>query len=91
MRFLERLSSFSRVIPFDKRGTGLSHRSGGAPCFDMRANAIAQPSEVLVSLTVKHLVAGSGLTFEDAGEHELKDVPDRWHLHRVVSSRRAAT
>ena len=28
---------------------------------------------------------GSGLTFEDAGEHELKGVPDRWHLYRVVS------
>ena len=35
-----------------------------------------------MSLTVKDLVAGSGLTFEDAGEHELKGVPDRWHLHR---------
>jgi hypothetical protein len=28
--------------------------------------------------------AGSGLEFEDAGEHELKGVPDRWHLYRVV-------
>ena len=43
------------------------------------------PSEVLVSQTVKDLVAGSGLTFEDAGEHELKGVPDRWHLYRVVT------
>jgi hypothetical protein len=33
---------------------------------------------------VKDLVAGSGLTFEDAGEHELKGVPGRWRLHRVV-------
>ena len=45
----------------------------------------ADPSEVLVSQTVKDLVAGSGLTFEDAGEHELKGVPDRWRLYRVVS------
>jgi class 3 adenylate cyclase len=45
------------------------------------------PSEVLVSQTVKDLVAGSGLTFEDAGEHELKGVPDRWHLYWVVSER----
>ena len=37
-----------------------------------------------VSQTVKDLVAGSGLTFEDAGEHELKRVPDLWHLYRVV-------
>ena len=43
------------------------------------------PSQVVVSQTVKDLVAGSGLTFEDAGEHELKGVPDRWHLYRVVS------
>jgi len=34
---------------------------------------------------VKDLVAGSGLVFEDAGEHELKGVPERWHLHRVVA------
>ena len=34
--------------------------------------------------TVKDLVAGSGLTFEDAGEHELKGVPEPWHLYRVV-------
>jgi hypothetical protein len=34
---------------------------------------------------VKDLTAGSGLVFEDAGEHELKGVPDRWHLYRVVS------
>lgn len=40
--------------------------------------------EVRVSQTVKDLVAGSGLTFEDADEHELKGVPNRWHLYRVV-------
>jgi hypothetical protein len=34
---------------------------------------------------VKDLVAGSGLVFEDVGEHDLKGVPDRWHLYRVVS------
>ena len=50
-----------------------------------RVAALAGPSEVLVSSTVKDLVAGSGLTFEDAGEHELKGVPDRWHLYRVVA------
>ncbi len=49
-----------------------------------RVAALAGPSEVFVSQTVKDLVAGSGLTFEDAGEHELKGVPDRWHLYRVV-------
>ena len=50
-----------------------------------RVGALAGPSEVLVSATVKDLVAGSGLGFEDAGEHELKGVPDRWHLYRVVA------
>ena len=50
-----------------------------------RVGAKAGSNEVLVSQTVKDLVAGSGLTFEDAGEHELKGVPDRWHLYRVVS------
>ena len=51
-----------------------------------RVGAMAGPSEVLVSSTVKDLVAGSGLTFEDAGEHELKGVPDTWHLYRVADS-----
>jgi class 3 adenylate cyclase len=50
-----------------------------------RVGAKAGPNEVLVSQTVKDLVAGSGLTFEDAGEHELKGVPDRWRLYRVVA------
>jgi class 3 adenylate cyclase len=43
------------------------------------------PSEILVSRTVKDLVAGSGVQLQDAGEHELKGVPDRWRLYRVVS------
>ena len=50
-----------------------------------RIAAAAGADEVLVSSTVHDLVAGSGLAFEDAGEHELKGVPDRWHLYRVVS------
>jgi class 3 adenylate cyclase len=49
-----------------------------------RVAGLARPSEVLASQTVKDLVVGSGLTFEDAGEHELKGVPDRWHLYRVA-------
>jgi len=51
-----------------------------------RIAARAGPSEVLVSQTVRDLVAGSGLVFEDAGEHALKGVPDRWRLFRVVDS-----
>jgi class 3 adenylate cyclase len=49
-----------------------------------RIGALAGPSEVLASSTVKDLTAGSGLSFEDAGEHELKGVPDHWRLYRVV-------
>ena len=49
-----------------------------------RIASLAGPSEVLVSHTVQGLVSGSGLVFEDAGEHQLKGVPDRWHLYRVV-------
>ena len=44
----------------------------------------ARPAEVLVSQTVRDLTAGSGLALEDVGEHELKGVPDAWHLYRVV-------
>ena len=49
-----------------------------------RVAATAGASEVCVSQTVKDLVAGSGLTFDDRGAHELKGVPDRWHLYRVT-------
>ena len=45
-----------------------------------RVAAAAQPGEVLVSSTVKDLLAGSGVAFEDRGEHELKGVPGVWHL-----------
>ncbi len=45
-----------------------------------RVAAAAQPGEVLVSSTVKDLLAGSGVPFEDRGEHELKGVPGAWHL-----------
>jgi hypothetical protein len=34
--------------------------------------------------TVKDLTAGSGLAFDDAGEHELNGVPDRWRLYRAA-------
>jgi class 3 adenylate cyclase len=58
---------------------------GIAVSIGARIAATAHPSEVRVSQTVKDLVAGSGLAFEDAGEHELKGVPDRWRLYRVTS------
>jgi class 3 adenylate cyclase len=44
----------------------------------------AKPGEVLVSSTVKDLVAGSGLSFEDRGTHELKGIPGDWKLFAVT-------
>jgi class 3 adenylate cyclase len=49
-----------------------------------RVAANAQPGEVLVSSTVKDLVAGSGLAFTDRGTHELKGIPGEWRLFAVV-------
>jgi class 3 adenylate cyclase len=49
-----------------------------------RLQAIAQPREVLVSSTVKDLVAGSGIEFEDRGEHQLKGLPGTWRLCAVA-------
>jgi class 3 adenylate cyclase len=49
-----------------------------------RVMSEAGPHEVLVSSTVKDLVAGSGITFEDRGSHRLKGVPDEWHLYAAV-------
>jgi class 3 adenylate cyclase len=49
-----------------------------------RVGALAGPSEVLVSSTVKDLVAGSGLVFEDRGEHELKGVPEKWRIYSAT-------
>jgi class 3 adenylate cyclase len=51
-----------------------------------RVAAKAGPGEVLASSTVKDLVAGSGLEFEDRGSHELKGVPGMWHLYAVASA-----
>jgi pimeloyl-ACP methyl ester carboxylesterase len=52
-----------------------------------RIAGLAAPGQVLVSRTVKDLVAGSGLVFEDRGEHELKGVPDSWQLYAAASAR----
>ena len=49
-----------------------------------RVEALAGPSEVLVSSTVKDLVAGSGLVFADRGEHKLRGVPEPWRLYAVA-------
>jgi class 3 adenylate cyclase len=54
---------------------------GLAVTIGARLLGTAGPREVVVSQTVKDLVAGSGFSFTDRGEHELKGVPDLWRLY----------
>jgi pimeloyl-ACP methyl ester carboxylesterase/class 3 adenylate cyclase len=49
-----------------------------------RVAGLAAPGEILVSQTLRDLVAGSGLTFENSGVHVLKGVPGEWHLYRAA-------
>jgi len=66
--------------------TLIDGKVGGLPVtIGARIAALAGASEVLVSQTVKDLVPGSGLAFESAGQQELKGVPDRWNLYRVLT------
>ena len=58
-------------------------RAGLAVTIGSRIAAIAGPRDVLVSRTVKDLTAGSGFSFDNKGEHELKGVPEPWQLYRV--------
>jgi class 3 adenylate cyclase len=48
-----------------------------------RVREKAEPGDIIVSRTVKDLVAGSGLEFDDRGTHALKGVPDEWQLYAV--------
>jgi class 3 adenylate cyclase len=57
--------------------------AGIAVSIGARVAGLASPGEVLVSSTVKDLVAGSGIGFDDRGEHELKGVPGEWRLYAV--------
>jgi class 3 adenylate cyclase len=52
-----------------------------------RVSALAGANDVLVSSTLKDLVIGSGLEFDDRGTHQLKGVPGDWHLYAVASER----
>jgi class 3 adenylate cyclase len=49
-----------------------------------RVSALAGPGEVLVSRTVKDLVVGSQVAFEDRGSHTLKGIPGEWQLYATV-------
>jgi class 3 adenylate cyclase len=61
--------------------------AGMAVHIGARVGAAAGPGEVLVSSTVKDLVVGSGLTFEDRGVARLKGVPDEWRLYALTEDR----
>jgi class 3 adenylate cyclase len=50
-----------------------------------RVAALAQPGEVIVSSTVKDIVAGSGIEFEERGEHDLDGVPGTWRLFAAMT------
>ncbi|HEX2368798.1 MAG TPA: adenylate/guanylate cyclase domain-containing protein [Acidimicrobiia bacterium] len=59
--------------------------SGLAVHIGARIAGLADAGEVLVSRTVKDLVAGAGFEFRDRGSHELKGVPDRWDVYEVLT------
>ena len=88
----------AEAIREDVRGLGLATRAGlhtgeielrgedvGGIAIHLAARVmgLANAGEVLVSRTVTDLVAGSGLEFEDRGEHELKGVPGKWAVYAV--------
>jgi len=62
------------------------HVRGIAVHIGARTAALAGPGEVLVTSTVKDLVAGSGIEFEDRGARTLKGVPGKWRIFRVSSA-----
>jgi class 3 adenylate cyclase/pimeloyl-ACP methyl ester carboxylesterase len=62
----------------DGKPAGLALAIGARIC------AVAEPGQVLVSRTVKDLVAGSGFIFTSAGDHDLKGIPDRWQLYEAA-------
>ena len=64
----------------EQRGEELA---GIAMSIGVRVMELAGPGEILVSNTVKDLVVGSGLEFDDRGSHELKGVPGSWRLYAV--------
>ena len=58
--------------------------AGIAVAIGARVSALARPSEVLVSQTIKDLTTGSGIVFTERGDHLLKGVPDSWRLYAAI-------
>jgi class 3 adenylate cyclase len=65
----------------ERRGSDIA---GIAVHIGARVAALAGAGEVLVSSAVPPLVVGSGLSFDDRGEHTLKGVPGEWRLYAVT-------
>jgi class 3 adenylate cyclase/DNA-binding CsgD family transcriptional regulator len=80
-----RLRQGIHIGEVERRGSDIG---GIAVNLAARVQATAEPDEVLVTRTVADLVAGSGIRFEDRGEHELKGIPGRWQLLGVAGQRR---
>ena len=62
----------------------MSSGSGFTQGLSRTGTGLATAGEVLVSQTVRDLVAGSGLTFEERGMHALKGVPSEWRLFKAI-------
>ena len=83
-------SSASRSEPVSTPASAscsTGRRPGSRSRIGARVAALAGPGEVLVSQTVKDLVAGSGIAFDDRGAAELKGVPGEWRLYAVAEER----
>jgi class 3 adenylate cyclase len=68
------------VEPYDDGFKGIAVTIGA------RVATLAGAGEVLVSSTVRDLVVGSALSFEDRGIHQLKGVPEAWHVYALTNS-----
>ena len=95
VRCAEAIGAAARLLSIEIRAglhTGevevMGDKVGGiAVHIGARVASQAGPGEVLVSSTVKDLVAGSGLRFQDRGAHALKGVPGEWQLFAVAAAR----
>jgi class 3 adenylate cyclase len=67
---------------FEERGDDIG---GIAVHIGARVSAVAGPNDVLVSSTLRDLVIGSGIEFEERGAHLLKGVPGEWRVFAVAS------
>jgi class 3 adenylate cyclase len=82
-----RLPAAAAVPPVGLDGEVRGHDIGGIGVhIGARVSALAGPNDVLVSSTLRDLVIGSGLQFDEHGAYEFKGVPGEWRLFAVASS-----